>query len=604
MADNTSLLRAAAHPMNTDGVKPLAPTVMCRAEKCEYRISIGLFFDGTGNNQDWADPQLGGATHLARRKDSNVARLYRAYPNKPLEGNYSSYIPGVGTPFADVGEDDASMLGMGFGAGGDARIVFGLLTVLNAMHGSLGNGNRPMIQPETVKALCRNGWLPVQTGNEGERNRLSATDQGALDQVGMKDQGGLLTVNGSTYRTRFLKEQFAQLAQKISDKEHPKLMEVFIDVFGFSRGAAEARVFCNWLAECFDGDTLAGVKTHIRFLGIFDTVAAVGLGPAASPWTNGHNDWGNEKNLRISPKVHHCEHYVAMHEQRESFPLEDMQTPGDAMPSNCRQFRFPGMHSDLGGAYLPNEQGKNGGDDDSKLSQIPLNRMYEAARAALVPLEMDLARSDSDNWDPFAISLQLDKDYRAFIQANGNGVREIADCLLDILAWRFRFRDSYGKLPFVQTASAADKDDLIGAHAIFLKDIRQINQADNQVYQARETVATSKLSMRGQVFRLSAAEDELRQAHQAHNSIPGDRVAIYDRIKARQLSPGELDFFSQYCHDSYAGFRPFDQAVINRVVSRNAPWENGGYLQFRTRYAGESVRLAMLETASANSASA
>jgi hypothetical protein len=40
MDDNTSLLRAAAHPMNTDGVKPLAPTLMCRAEKCEYTETV------------------------------------------------------------------------------------------------------------------------------------------------------------------------------------------------------------------------------------------------------------------------------------------------------------------------------------------------------------------------------------------------------------------------------------------------------------------------------------------------------------------------------------------------------------------------------------
>ena len=92
------------------------------------------------------------------------------------------------------------------------------------------------------------------------------------------------------------------LAQKINEKKHPKLMEVFIDVFGFSRGAAQARVFCNWLAECFEGDTLAGVRTHIRFLGIFDTVTAVSFGPAASRWANGHSDWGDDQNLRISPR--------------------------------------------------------------------------------------------------------------------------------------------------------------------------------------------------------------------------------------------------------------------------------------------------------------
>src|SRR5260370_14132439 len=102
MNEQISLLRAAAHPMNTDGVKRLAPTLMCRAEKCEYRLNIGLFFDGTGNNQDWEGPEFTGGTQLQRKKDSNVARLYRAYPNKRLEGYYPYYVPGVGTPFPDI----------------------------------------------------------------------------------------------------------------------------------------------------------------------------------------------------------------------------------------------------------------------------------------------------------------------------------------------------------------------------------------------------------------------------------------------------------------------------------------------------------------------
>jgi hypothetical protein len=81
MSNAKSLLRAAAHPSTTEGVISTSPIHMCRAEWCEVPMHIGLFFDGTGNNQDWADPALDGATHRARRKDSNVARLSRAYPD-------------------------------------------------------------------------------------------------------------------------------------------------------------------------------------------------------------------------------------------------------------------------------------------------------------------------------------------------------------------------------------------------------------------------------------------------------------------------------------------------------------------------------------------
>jgi len=595
MNEQTSLLQAAAHPDNTEGVTATGQTLNYRPERCEFAIDIGLFFDGTCNNQDWAEPRLGGATQLARKKDSNVARLSRAYPDTPLKGQYPHYIPGVGTPFPEIGEEESSMLGMGFGAGGDARIVFGLLHVLNAMHRSIDDYDRPMIEDRTVRALCRNGWLPIQTGNEGTFNRLSPADQWALKNVGMKDQGGLLTMNGFSHRTAFLKGQFAKLAQQIKDLKHPKLVEVFVDVFGFSRGAAQARVFCNWLDECFEGETLAAVKTHIRFLGIFDTVAAVGLGPAASRWINGHDDWGDAKNLRICPRVRHCEHYVAMHEQRQSFPLEDIQMPGDTMPPRCRQFRFPGMHSDVGGGYLPEEQGKNGGDDENKLARIPLNMMYEAARAAGVPLKPKAMVAQDDGWDAFAIGDELRSDYDAFMQANGTGVRAMTDCLIDILAWRFRHRDVYETLPFVQSAASDDKHDLLGAHRIFLKDIGEIREAVAQLAHAKQHVSSPRRPFGLTFFRRNAAEQKQATPLNAKPIVHKDRRDILEQVIQRKLSDVELTFFSTYCHDSYAGFKPFDFAMINAVLSRNAPWEDGGYLHYRMRYAGEDLRLAMHE---------
>lgn len=594
MSDQISLLQAVAHPGNTDGVTATSPTMRYRPEKCEFPIHIGVFFDGTRNNQYWSDPALGGATHLARQKDSNVARLYRAYPNKALEGHYPVYVPGVGTPFPEVGEEGASMLGMGFGAGGDARIIYGLLHVLNAMHRSINNGDTPMINQRTVTALCRNAWLPMQTGTEGRSDSLSPADQRALVKVGMQEKGGLLTMNGISCRTEFLKEQFSLLAQKINDTKHPKLVEVFIDVFGFSRGAAEARVFCNWLDECFDGDTLAGVKTHIRFLGIFDTVAAVGLGPAASRWTNGHEAWGETQNLRLSPRVGHCEHYVAMHEQRESFPLEDIQSPGDAMPPHCRQFRFPGMHSDVGGGYLPEEQGKNGADDENKLARLPLNMMYQAALAANVPLDSTNA-AVLDGWDAFAISKQLRSDYDAFLQANGTGERAITDCLIDILAWRYLYRHTYATLPFVRASGDKDKHDLLGAHQIFMNDIGERNAVDAPVDSSAKGTGTSKLSW-GRVFGQNRAKPASADTAPAEAGMPAKRREVFDQIINRKPNDVELAFFSAYCHDSYAGFTPFNvSGAINWMASRNAPWEGGGYLQYRTRYAGESLRLAMLE---------
>ncbi|MFM0162448.1 hypothetical protein [Paraburkholderia sediminicola] len=80
----------AIHPLGpTPGIVPVLPTVVPRTEHCEIPVHIGLFFDGTGNNKDWNDEDgchVGSGTQLQRRKESNVARLFYAYPDDPLRG--------------------------------------------------------------------------------------------------------------------------------------------------------------------------------------------------------------------------------------------------------------------------------------------------------------------------------------------------------------------------------------------------------------------------------------------------------------------------------------------------------------------------------------
>ena len=92
------------HPQGpTPEITPLFPQCLPQTEECEISLQIGIFFDGTGNNQDWSEPGLG-MSQRAAKKDSNVARLYRAFPEKPTLGLYPLYIPGVGTPFSKIGE--------------------------------------------------------------------------------------------------------------------------------------------------------------------------------------------------------------------------------------------------------------------------------------------------------------------------------------------------------------------------------------------------------------------------------------------------------------------------------------------------------------------
>lgn len=594
-----SEIAAGAHPGTTAGVRATVPTKACRAENCETRIHIGIFFDGTGNNQDWVEntpthwrrsvanwwnnTPRNTQTQLQQRRDSNVARLFRAYRDDPTEGYFRYYVNGLGTPFKDIGEFEPRGMGAAFGAGGDGRINYGMLQVLNAIYRAISVDDRPLIPPDSIMALCRNGELP-----RGSNAGLTAQDREALRKVDMATRGGLLMSNTHTsHRATFYQEWFGRLEQKIQATPKPKLVEVFIDVFGFSRGAAQARVFCNWLEPFFKGSTLAGVTTHIRFLGLFDSVAAVGLGASATRFTDGHQSWGDAPYLRISKRVRQCEHYVAMHENRGAFPLEDARHNG-VMPTNVRQFRFPGMHSDVGGGYGPKSQGRGpGAQDADKLSQIPLNRMFDAAVAAKVPLSKRLAQVIS-GWDCYEISPQLQSAYDAFMQANGTGSRPLKECLLDYLAWRYAVREKYADLQATLRASADDRDDLRGANRTLLADVKTIEAAgtiDQRLAQAKRRF----IVIRSDVEKL---EQEKRELQERMAELSSHAMEVLTKIKERRAAtPDEATLFEHYCHDSYAGFKPFD-APVTAGIDAPGTWETEGYLRYRVRYEGDDKRLA------------
>lgn len=105
--------KASAYPGDNAGVTATSAQRECKVERCEISIHIGLFFDGTGNNQDWVEnPSVNWRqglldwwskkprntlTQLQRRCDSNVARYRPVYLEDPQGGCFRAYIAGVGT---------------------------------------------------------------------------------------------------------------------------------------------------------------------------------------------------------------------------------------------------------------------------------------------------------------------------------------------------------------------------------------------------------------------------------------------------------------------------------------------------------------------------
>ncbi|VEB45290.1 Uncharacterized conserved protein [Chromobacterium violaceum] len=87
--------------------------------QCQSQIHVMMFFDGTGNNiqADYYQAASG------KQRPSNVARLFMTARDKPNEGYFRFYMPGVGTPFPEI-DDTGGALGGGAGAGGEARILW------------------------------------------------------------------------------------------------------------------------------------------------------------------------------------------------------------------------------------------------------------------------------------------------------------------------------------------------------------------------------------------------------------------------------------------------------------------------------------------------
>jgi hypothetical protein len=298
------------------GAEPEQHAQAAKKKKREITLTIGVFFDGTGNNADnSADRQkactgehfglndaeaqsaLIQCTRLKRGYSGTAAGSYLGYYTNvhwlrtlynqnitPDEGfgQHAIYIEGIGT---ESSEGD-STYGMGTG-GGDTGVV-----------------------RKTDKAVAA----------------LAAAVEGYL--------------------------------AKYSDARSCVIKELQFDIFGFSRGAAAARHFANRVFSQERG-IIAAIKSGLgdvefsgtpggktRFLGIFDTVAAIGT-PVNG--LNPHSADTGDVNIALRPGVaEKVFHITAQHECRFNFALNSVKP---AWP----ELALPGVHSDIGGGYNPDE---------------------------------------------------------------------------------------------------------------------------------------------------------------------------------------------------------------------------------------------------------
>ncbi len=566
-----------------------APKVFCPPQipsgpsyDCKFMLNIGVFFDGTHNNV-YEDKNKNGRVD----GQSNVARLSELYRDEPDQGYFRHYIQGVGTPFPEIGEKAESTFGSAFAAGGEARIIWGLLQVLNSMHSFVNNGAL-MFEVDEMALLASSRPDSIRD--------FATKDNELFDQIRQKTGTRLrFGLNGNWQNTRhtFLMHCYGKLSMQLNDKRTvPGITGVYLDVFGFSRGAAQARVFCNWLHQSLllDGK-LCGVPAYVRFLGLFDTVSSVG-------WNQtGHVSWASAADLRIHPDIKNCLHYVALHEFRNNFPLDSVCVNGD-LPDNCCEQIAPGAHSDVGGGYEPGEQGKGvclvtpdpyypddkraQKDNSYKLSQLTLNRMLEAAKKAREnhPADNGAPWLDLNTKNPRKLQDLTDRQLISQFACHPSVLNmvdgyfkkcDIAPCAVELalqkhvklyLGWRYlvnQSKEGFNDLDSLRWAQRTDTKVRVGYYL------------DGQ--------------------KIFAAQIKTRGVGGGYHSKAQE---IYEEIKSTEPSWFMNKFFDGYVHDSYAGFiSQFKDGLVGQLTGAAAHIiaEPRRYLSYRYMYSGDETRL-------------
>ena len=148
-------------------------------------------------------------------------------------------------------------------------------------------------------------------------------------------------------------------------------------------------------------------RSVVDFIGVWDTVGALGAPTRVLAFMD-EKDLFYDHELGSNVKV--ARHAVSIDERRRDFS-PTLWTSKEAI--DIRQVWFAGVHSDVGGGYAPDDEGK-------LLSDIPLVWMAKEASKSGLEFEPHLyVRSNLDSRAP------LHKSNRGFWKALGKRVRRI-----------------------------------------------------------------------------------------------------------------------------------------------------------------------------------
>ena len=122
---------------------------------CSIDVHIGVFFDGTNNNKERDQlnvPDPNGRSH------SNIVVLHDSFADI-RQYHYGVYLPGVGTIFREVGDLTETSEGKAMARGGEARIFWAMIQVLNGIHQAIYKNALLVQDDEATKAVAECRYL-------------------------------------------------------------------------------------------------------------------------------------------------------------------------------------------------------------------------------------------------------------------------------------------------------------------------------------------------------------------------------------------------------------------------------------------------------------
>lgn len=399
---------------------------------------------------------------------------------------------------------------------------------------------------------------------------------------------GMAIGTGADKRIRKALELLDEEIAKVPAQQRIRLIN--ITVFGFSRGAAQARAFVRDLAALCEekggGWEYKGLPLRVAFAGLFDTVCSAygSMTSAALSLNGGHNNWAED--MKLPTMVEQTVHMIAAHEARRRFPLDSTRIDAH-YPDNTIEIWYPGVHSDVGGGYAPHDQGR-----ENTVSRFALNHMYDVAFAAGVLFERlsdlpSLVQDEFNKDDP-----ALREAFNAYLDAvpkKSGSMEEVLAAHMEVLhRWLKERIDGGGqsasvaRLEQMRDEARQRARELGSARAGMLHEGGNVWREDGPVLSPEQADAYADLARQEREARTAyrqarGALRDLRQEERkylddvadimARESL-GGRLSLRERtIKAAWENTSPLPeavkrFFDLFSHDSIAHFN-FDSSRLS-----------------------------------------